>query len=182
MPIEIIPKKPIKIALWLNILFGFSIFLLLMVGSSYFELKHLQENASTTIQALEAEIKEVKTIIKTPEGKTLEELEKELEAEKEKIDDFSAVLTAHQLNSKFFPLLERATHPKVFFSSLNLNSKELNLALAGETESFQTLGQQIYIFQRIEGIQSVGLSGVSIGKEGRVNFTLSLSLAPTIFK
>lgn len=174
MPTEIIPKPPVKVPLWLNIILYFSIALLLVTLSSYFVLKHFRKEISRTIQKIDTDL----SIAKAPQ----QALEKALESQKKKIDAFSVLFSSHELNSKIFPFLEKRTHPKVFFSSFALNSSTLDLILSGETESFQTLGQQIFILKAANEIKSVNLSEVSIGREGAIIFTLNLSLDPIIFK
>jgi len=54
--------------------------------------------------------------------------------------------------------------------------------LFGQTENFSTLEQQISILKLKKEIKDINLSSISIGKEGKVDFTLNLSLDPAIFK
>jgi hypothetical protein len=63
-----------------------------------------------------------------------------------------------------------------------LNSRQGALKIFGETQNFETLGQQILILRGEAAINKVNLEKVSIGKEGKINFDLSLFFNPDIFK
>lgn len=173
MPIQIIPKEAQKLPLWQNILFYFSIALLLASVSGYFVLAHLIKKSDLINQDLE------NTLAK---GKTSQQiiLEKKILDYKKKIEDFSSLIMVHRMSSKFFGFFEKIIHPKVFFSKLNLDIIRNEASLSGQTESFQTLGQQIMIFRKEEMIKSIQLSDVKIGKEGKIEFSLKLSLDPKL--
>lgn len=175
MPIEIIPKKAPKLPLGLNILFYFSIVLVLVSFSGFFILNHLEKKSADNLQNLE----EVLAKKKTPKETALEE---EILKYQKKINNFSILINLHQSPLNSFSVLERTSHPKVQFTNFSLNSEEFEIVLSGKTESFQTLGQQVLIFKNENLIKDVNLSKLSIGKEGGAEFTLSLSLDPEIFK
>jgi len=176
MAIEIIPKKAeAKPATLLNFLFYFSLILLIIAILGYFSLFLLQKNSKKMLQKIEEKTAEKGT----PEEKALEE--KALLYQK-KIDDFSNLINAHQSNLKFFDSLESLTHPKVFFSKANLKIREGNISLSGVTDNFEILGQQFLIFQKENFINNVNLSKVSIGKEGKIEFTIEVSFRPGQFK
>ncbi len=172
--VEIIPKRVAKLPLWLGILFYVSITILLVSVLALFFLSLFQKRASQTLQNLEAVISQKKP--------SQELLEKEVFSCQEKINDFSVLVAEHQVPLNFFSFLEKLCHPQVQFTELSLNSEELRAGLSGNAESFQTLGQQILIFKKAPEIKSVHLSKISIRKEGGALFSLSLFLAPEVFK
>ena len=175
MPVAIIPKKTETGFPFVNILLYFSLVLFAGAILSLFVLDFYRNKSEKNLLQIENLIVEKET----PEGK---DLEQEVLKYKEKIDKVAPLLASHQKSSAFFPLLEKFSHPKVVFSTLSLNIKESKAALAGTTESFQTLGQQIHVLKKEKSITNVNLSGISIGEKGNIRFTLDLSLDPQIFK
>ena len=174
MVIEIIPKKEAKVSAWQNYLLYFIIVLLFFSILGYFGLRHLIKNSEQKLTDLTAEVEKAKS----SERKTLEEGLKSLSA---KIDDFTPLLLSHQKSSNFFNFLEENSHPKVFFTELNLDTKGNLVKLSGQTEDFLTLGQQLLIFQKSEFVQNLKLSKVEISREGKVEFTFDFSLNPKLF-
>lgn len=173
--VEIIPKPKAKTPPWFNILFYFSIGLLIIAILSFFILNQFQKKATFNLQNLDELLKNTKTQERI-------NLEKELINYQKKTDDFSYLVKNHNLTSKLFDFLENITHPAVYFSSLSFNSENGIVVLRGGTENFQTLGQQLLIFKTEPLIKEVNLSEVSIGREGKINFTFTLSLLSEIFK
>lgn len=176
MAIEIVPKEEIKPVPWQNILLYFFIFLLLVSIAGYFALDYyFVKKAQQGLQGLETKIAEAKT----PQQIALEE---EILDYREKIEDFSSLLLNHKKNSNFFNSFEKITHPKIFFSELNLNTKLNQVKLSGRAESFRVLGEQLLIFREAEFIKDLNLSNLGIGEEGEIGFTFNLYLDPNLFK
>jgi hypothetical protein len=173
--VEIIPKPVTELPLWQKVLFYFSVLLLIASILAFFLLNRSFEKAESELQSLE----ETLSREKTQEEK---DLEREVFGYQEKIEDFSELSKLHLYPSKFFNFFQELCHPQIWFSEFLLNLEDFNLSISGETENFSILGQQILIFQQEEKIKNTDLSEVSIGKEGKVNFTLDLYLKPEIFK
>ncbi|MFQ6049965.1 MAG: hypothetical protein ACE5J0_02940 [Candidatus Paceibacterales bacterium] len=173
--VEIIPKPIEEVPGWQKILFYFSILLLLGVIVSYFVLVFLEKKSQVTLQNLE------ETLAKT-KAQEIISLEKEIFGHQKKIRDFSPLFEQHILTSKFFEFLEKKSHPRIFFSQVNLNSGVSKVVLSGQADSFLTLGQQLLIFEAETLIKGLSLSQVSISKEGKIEFVLDLSLSPKIFR
>ena len=175
MAIEIIPKPIEKIPSARKKLFYFSIFLFLGLLLGYFILTSLEKKSENTRDNL----KEALLKRKTPETSSLEE---EILNDEKKIKDFSPLLGKHFITSRIFEFFERSTHPRVFFSGINLNSLKSIAKLSGQTDSFLTLGQQLAIFEKEPLVEKVDISQVSITKEGKIEFFLNFSFNPKIFK
>ncbi|MFH1423405.1 MAG: hypothetical protein ABIG29_00405 [Candidatus Nealsonbacteria bacterium] len=173
--IGIIPK-PIKKT---SKLYGFSPYivfgLVLAVVLAYVVLFYLGNKASETSSDLEEKIAQVGT-------KEEKVLETQVLIDKQRIDDFSKIFSDHQRFSNFFKFLEENCHPKIWFNKLELNSQDSQAVLTGETSNFETLGQQMVIFQNQTLVKTVEITNIAIGNTGRVDFTLSLLLDPEIFK
>lgn len=174
MAIEIIPKPLVKKSPWQNILLCFSIALMIVAILSYFILNNILEKKTQTFKDLDEKL--IK--LKTPEELNLE---KEVLDYSKKIKDFSILIDSHLAASNFFKILERITHPKVWFNDIELRTKEARVSLSGEAEDFLTLGQQLLIFEKEKEIQDLELSKVFLAEE-RIKFELNLSLLPETFE
>ena len=118
------------------------------------------------------------------EGKTPQMiiLEKEILDWEKKIKDFSFLIESHKMSSKIFGLLEKDIHPEVYFSGLDFDVTRDTVNITGQTDDFQTLGQQIFIFEKDEMVRNVQLIGADVNKEGKVDFILVIHFFPKLFK
>jgi len=166
--VEIIPKEPAKPARGLNFLFYLAIFLLFFSIISYFALNSFLKKAQEEVAALELALIEKMS----PEEISLEE---EILIAKKKIDDFSYLINQHLNSSRFFEIIQKNCHPKAWFSKFDLASRQGALKISGQTQNFETLGQQILILGEEASINKVNLEKFSISQEGKINFELSVS-------
>lgn len=172
---EIIPRPAQKLPLWQNILFYLSLSLLAASILSFFLLDRSLKNSESSLKNLE----ETLTREKTPREVSLE---KNVLAWQKKIKDFSRLFSRHLYLSGAFDFLESISHPEVWIRQVNLDSRESKMVVAGETESFTTLGQQLLILEKQPQIKKFTLSSLSIGRKGKVDFTLNISFDPEILK
>lgn len=173
--VELIPKEERKIFSAKDILFYFSIFLLIGAFLIYFILINFQQNSSDVLDALEQEL--IRRT--TPKERALE---KEVLGYKNKIDDFSSIFSKRNRAVAFFSKMEELTHPKVWFSSLELDLVNLTAAFVGESDSFLTLNQQISALRGKEGISETKLSEIKIKKDGAISFNLDITFDPEFIK
>lgn len=176
MAIELIPKKHesrlpggIKIFSYASI----AIFTIVVVVFVVLRLR---------IASAAGELQETRAAIereRTPERVAMEE---EVKAYAKKINNFSVLLTSHYDTGKFFSAIERATHPRVWFSSLSLDAENLTVKLSGTAETFYALGQQIAILEQQQFFKSVNLSEIGLSKEGGASFSIDFSLDPNLFQ
>lgn len=173
--VEIIPKEAPKISQWKNILFYFSLALLIFSVVSYFILDNsLREHQEKMVELKLALVEQV-----TPEKNILE---KEILDYQKKIEDFSQLIRQNLKTSEIFTIIQKNSHPKTWFQQFNLDAKQAQVTLSGQTQSFESLGQQLLIFREEDVVKSANLGGISISQEGRIGFDFSLSLDPKIFK
>lgn len=173
--VDIIPKPVKEKPVWQTILSYFSVFVLAGIILGYFILISLQKKAESNLRELEEKIAKGKT----PERISLE---KEVIGEQKKFKDFSVLLERHISASKFFQFLEEKTHPQIFFSNVNLDSKNSKVNLSGAADNFRTLDQQLSIFEKETLFENLNLAGISFNKEGKINFTLDIVLKPGVLK
>ncbi len=173
---QIIPKPIAKTPLIINILFYISILALILAPISYFYLLNLEKKTQEDLSMLEVILTEEKIDRE-------EELEREIFGYQNRIKDFSDLLDTHQTFYGLFDFLEKNCHPKVWFSSFNLEAESHELTLVGEAENFQSVEQQLFIFKDcVEEISNVELSEITIQEEGAIGFALSLSLKSGLFE
>jgi HAMP domain-containing protein len=172
---EIIPKPKEKTPSGKIFLLSFSIALLIGVILSYFVLDFFQKKSLISLENLKTEVSQ---------GKTTKEItfEKEIKSLEKKIKIFSQISEKHFLVTKFFEELEKLSHPRVWYSDLNLDIKGGKATISGVSDNFSSLGQQILIFENNPKILETNLSKISINRKGQIEFTLDLSLDPSIFK
>ncbi len=173
--VDIIPKPIKEKPIWQIVISYFSVFVLVGIILSYFVLISLQKKAEDNLHTLEEKIAKGKT----PERISLE---KEIIGEQKKIKNFSALLDQHISSSKFFQFLEEKTYSQIFFSNVNLDSKNSKVNLSGEADNLITLNQQLSIFEKEPFFEGLNLTDVSFNKEGRINFTLDIVLKPDVLK
>ena len=173
--VEIIPKPARKLPPWQNIIFYFSVGLLLLVVLSYFVLDIYLDKAETKLEERKEELAQTGTAEEIA-------LEQELINYEKKIQNFSTLINQYLFSSKTFEFIEKNTHPEVWFSSLSLDPKAGSVSLSGDTESFVTLHKQVQILKASPSVETLNLAKIAIGKEGRIAFDISLILDPGLFK
>ncbi|PIP24810.1 MAG: hypothetical protein COX34_02200 [Candidatus Nealsonbacteria bacterium CG23_combo_of_CG06-09_8_20_14_all_36_12] len=171
MAIEIIPKTKARRPIFLiNFLFFLGIFLLVLTIIAYFYLNNRIEKSSQTLKNLEENILQKRT----PE---VENLEKEIDSWRQKIEDYNFLFSQHRNPTNLFEFLEKVTHPQVWWTDFTFDATIPNsLRLKGVTQDFSTLQQQLIIFQNENFVQKINLNQVYFGKGGGVEFELEISL------
>lgn len=172
---KIIPKPKPKVPGGVNVLFYFSIILIIILIAGFLFLKSKTLSLEEKKESLEIEIAEL-------EGGEETELEKVIFGFQEKIRVFKELFKEHKISSNFFSLLENSCHPKVQFIRLDLDIQNYQVNLEGKTESFQSLGEQLFILRENENIKEFSLSNISLDREGKVKFNLTFTLIPGVFK
>lgn len=173
MAIEVIPKPKNKVIFaGTTVLYIITAVLIIFI-LSYFALIFLKNRADKNLAEIE------KRLTRTEEES---KLENQVSSAKRNLDNWSLLASEHRFPLAVFKLLQKNTHPKVSFSGFQFNLRENTLALEGQTENYETLGQQVLIFQNHNLIQKVNVSKISINPERRINFELKLFVDPQILK
>lgn len=159
---------------WERMLFYFSLAFLLLVGGGFFYLAYTGQKADEEKITIENTLAKQKT----PEEKALE---LEVLSNRQRLQDFPALMGSHKTATGFFRNLEAKTHPNVSFGSLALSPAENTAELAGTANDFETLAQQLNIFENAGGfIKNVELSKISLNTEGTVDFDFLMLLDPKV--
>ncbi|MBI3631617.1 MAG: hypothetical protein HY219_02005 [Candidatus Staskawiczbacteria bacterium] len=109
------------------------------------------------------------------------DMEKQIFDYQKKISDYSPLIKEHRVFSNIFAYLEKNTLPNVWFSRFNMEGKDANIILSGETENSEIFSRQISIFEASEYLTKITVLGSMLGDQNKTNFNLVLSLDPKIF-
>lgn len=169
--IDIIPTEAPKLPKWLNFVFYFFLIFLVVSIVGLFVLNGFVKKYQAGLEELEAALSQEPGISDSV-------LEKEVLDAKNKIDDFSFLANQRKEVSGVFSIIESICHPKVWFSDFQFDPAQGEANLKGETENFETLGQQILILKNDERLENFELGGISIAKEGKIDFELKLIVKP----
>jgi hypothetical protein len=145
-----------------------SVLLLIFSVFSYFLLFGLEKKAEATIKTVEEKLKE-----KKPEEISL--LEGEVQNWERKIKDFTPLLENHKFPSQFFSFFQEKILPQVFIKSFDLDFENLKVELVGETEGFNTLGQQIMVLEKEPKISNLEIENLGLTKDQKVEFKLKFN-------
>lgn len=167
--VELIPKQVPEIPKWLNILFYFSLALLILTITSFFILNSSISNRQETLE----DLNQILLSKKTPERMALEE---EVLNYEKKFGDFAFLSEGHLEISDIYPLIEESTHPQVWFSQFTLATSENVVNLSGKAQNFEVLGQQMLILGEKDFVRNLHLDSAGINKQGKVDFTLTFNL------
>jgi len=173
--VELIPKEAPRLPKWLNTLFYVSFALLFLSIIGYFILDNSIKSSQKNLDDLKETLVKNKTTEKVA-------LEREIINYDRKIDNLSVLLSQHLVPSGIFELLQDSCLPQVYYSQFSLDAKQASLILSGTTQSFETLGQQFLVLKGSDWVEEVKLDKISISKEGKVTFDLSLSLNPSVLR
>lgn len=169
--VEIIPKQKLEYPFWTQALFFGSMLFLFTVIVGFFFTAQLQGRAQRELERIQGVL---------VQGKTPEEAREEQSVfrYKDKFNDFSTIVAERNDVLPVFEFLEAYTHPKVVFTTLNLEPKVRVLKLVGATQDFKTLQEQMIILQNSEELSALTLSNIVLGEKGKVVFQLEMGFKP----
>jgi len=154
--------------------FYFSLAVLIAMIGGFFLLNYLSQKTDEEIASLTATLNKQKSA----EEKALED---EVLSNQKRLSDFPNLLAQHKVATEFFRRLEGMTSPKISFTQLTLHPIDGTVNLGGETDSFESLGQQFLLFRDDpDAIQDVRITKVTLNTEGRVEFTFLMLLDPSV--
>jgi len=173
--IKLIPQEPQKPSLLINLLFYFSVFLLLASIISFlflnFKVKELQEKAGQKAKQIEA-----------LETKEISEKRDNLVKLISSINKFSNILQEKNNPSKIFNFISENTHQNVYFKSFQWQADNNLVHLEGATKSLKDLAEQILIFESQEIVSNLQVSNIHFDKEGLLSFSLLFNLPKNFAK
>lgn len=91
------------------------------------------------------------------------------------------ILNNHVLSSKLFPVLERMTNQRVYYTNANLKVPQRELELRGFAESYEVLAQQLTAYDQAAEVESYTLNEAQFS-QNLVSFRVSLKLSADLLK
>ena len=98
-----------------------------------------------------------------------------------KIANIKNLLESHAQSSKLFPLLERITNKKVYYTTANLKVPEQELELEGTADSYNVLAEQLESFNQTAEISRYILNQSQFNADA-VQFKVTLKLKDSVLK
>lgn len=165
--VEIIPRREERNPPIVNALFIASLLLAAAAAGGFFILKNLQERQRTAIQTME------QRLLAEPSSEQ-KQLEEDVLGFKQKLDDFKVLADGRRTPLPLFSFLETSVHPAAAFTGLTVDLEKSKIFLAGETDTFRHLDEQILLLRHKSEIQNLQLEKIQLGERGRVEFSVSL--------
>lgn len=109
------------------------------------------------------------------------EQEKEVISYQKKIKDFSSLFENHEFASNVFSFMERETIPNIWFRQFDLDERNRQVQLSGESDDMEAFSRQMASLEKNEYVKSVGSLNSALGEGAKVEFNFSLQLDPKIF-
>jgi len=93
--------------------------------------------------------------------------------------NLKSLLANHVIASNLFPWLEQNTEANVYYTSFSFSDgNQITLSAVAQTES--DVNQQLAIFEASPEVSNVTISGVSAGTTAGWNFSVGLTINPSI--
>ena len=160
---------------WPRRLFLFSIVLFVAALAGFFGLRF------GYVPYLENAVLEKENALRELAKKVPAEDQESLAAFYSALLNLKTTLDGHIRTTRFFAWLERGTHPRVFFTKLNLNTKAMTAVLEGIAGSYGDLAEALGTFGELPEVVRFSVSQSQIVDRG-VQFKLSIVLNPALFK
>jgi len=103
-----------------------------------------------------------------------------LEAES-KLNEFKKIYDEKVDFDEFFAEFSSWVYPRVAFSSLSIDVSEAKLSIKGQTDTLQSIMQQLILLDAKKDILSYTISNIQV-TSGPVSFDLELNINPELFK
>lgn len=109
------------------------------------------------------------------------EQEKKVLAYQKKLNDFTYLFKSYGFASNVFAFMEKETLPNVWFKRFDLNARNNEASLSGEADDMSVFSRQLAGFEKNKYVKKVNLLSSNLEESTKVEFTLSLTLDPSIF-
>lgn len=145
-------------------------FLILVFGG----LKIYETSLSGQLSSIESQIEEV-------DKKRDTELESEIRKKAQLASQTRPLLEKHVRAKKVFELLQNNIYSGVRVKNFEFKVESRTASMNANAVSPIAVAMQVASFDPVDQVKSIGVSSLSIGKEG-VNFRLKIKLKPELFR
>ncbi|MEK7146986.1 MAG: PilN domain-containing protein [Patescibacteria group bacterium] len=158
---------PWKLLVFAGFIFSFSIFLYFGMLAGY------KPFLNSRIKSLNESISQLGLAVK-------EEDRASFLAFYSQLVNLDKLLDGHVQGRTVFDLLERYTHPGVYYQSINVVLGNNLIRLQGVSKNYESLVEQLAIFNEVPLVERAVLDTSAAGDTG-VNFTVRLTVKPAFF-
>lgn len=92
------------------------------------------------------------------------------------------ILANHIFSSNVLALLEKDTHPRVYFQTFQYASQPKTVTLLAKAASYSDVAEQITLLEADPQVESVNFGGLALDEGGLVNFKLTIIFKPSLLK
>lgn len=174
MAIEIESGFSIKKNILPIIVLAVALIIALFLASSYVFMLFSSNEISAEIE------EKNKSLVETPSETALK---KEVSDYEGKINTFKTLINGRKKVLNVFSFLEEVCHPDVWFKNFNYDSSGGKVVINATAKDFIVMAQQLLILKQHQDVLTkITLSGMNIGENEEIGFSLDLVFAPQIFK
>lgn len=159
---------------WMDVIFYFAISLLVATVFSYFILL-VKDNIQRE------EIKKEAVFLQGVGTQAQKNQEKYVIDYRNKIGDFTTLFKNHEFASNVFAFMRAQTVPNVWFKQFNLNEKNNDVQLSGESDDLNAISGQVSVFEKNKYVKSIGTLNSTLGQSAKTEFNIDLVLDQSIF-
>ena len=147
-------------------------FMFVMLYAGLYFLNRAQNQAKTEM--------EIQIEVKGQEIKP--ELLDQIFSLESKTKNIQKIIGGHIHSLNILQFLEKKTLPKVRFVNFNLGVGNRVLQMDGEATNYESLTNQILIFQQDPQVEGVRFEGLTLGNNNLVNFRITINFKDSILK
>jgi hypothetical protein len=161
--VQLIPKQEKKP------IFGQLFFLIIAIGvfagtiTAFVVFEQLRGQSLETRESLE------ETLVKDIRPRE-KEMEQEIKRYQEQLTALEEILAKRSIFLAFFDVLERTTHPNIFFSSMTGTLHGERLELSGEANDFFAIEQQRLVWEEEDTFEEMNMGNINLSKDGAAAF------------
>lgn len=92
------------------------------------------------------------------------------------------ILENHIYSSNILAFVESIVHPRVKFSSINIDTITRSLEVSAQGASLTVLAEQLRIFEQNKDIVNFNMRGFSLSQSGTVDFSISMVFKESLLR
>ncbi len=174
-PLQRSPGESLKSLTGGSFFVSLSIFVLVAVIISYIGLTVYQSRLNGTLQKDNEDYTQLQQNLGTKDQAQSSDFA-------QRSQRIKTLLAGHVDTDPFFFFLENYTHKQVTWTNLSFNFSNAELGLQGTAAGYQSVAEQMVLWQKNSIVHNVSVSGFSIGNDGLLKFSADVLLSPETFK
>ena len=174
MDFSVISQLRAKKFWWLDVMLYFAVSLLIAAGFCYFVF-------SVKSGMIKKQISDAASSLDTVGTQEQKAQEKQVNDYIKKINDFNNLFKNHKFVSNGFAFMQNETMPYIWFKQFGLDQKGASIQLSGQADNMDNFSRQVANFEKSKYVKKVGMLNSTVGSDGKISFSVNLTLDPKIF-